>query len=208
MYSLSFLSSNRLFIFFYGDPMLVSYSAYERVAFIAINTAAESLGYMISSQIILPPESSASSVLCLPYGNYHRWQNLPCSATYFVSSVVQCCLWWESNYVYNGFWRRVYRLWLDTVQPMMPIHDQSSALPIFADKDTTNKVVSINVRCVYGRNSRDNCDSDNILPVFWAGRQFDCLLLFPACLNILLRRFWRQYFIGNLFHGEDATASC
>ena len=51
--------------------MLVSYSAYETVAFTAIGTAAESLGY-ITSQTILPPESSVSSVLCLPRGNYHR----------------------------------------------------------------------------------------------------------------------------------------
>ena len=69
MCSSSFVSSNRLFICFYGDPMLVSYSAYERVAFIAINTAAESLGYTITISLVrlfCSPESSIFSVLCLP----------------------------------------------------------------------------------------------------------------------------------------------
>ena len=46
--SLSFIWSDRLFIFFYEDPMLVSYLAYERVAFTAINTVVESLGYITS----------------------------------------------------------------------------------------------------------------------------------------------------------------
>ena len=46
--SLSFILSDRLFIFFYRDLILVSYSAYERVAFTAINAVAESLGYITS----------------------------------------------------------------------------------------------------------------------------------------------------------------
>ena len=45
---LSFIWSDRLFIFFYRDPMLISYSAYERVAFTAISTVVESLGYITS----------------------------------------------------------------------------------------------------------------------------------------------------------------
>ena len=48
MCSLSFMSSNRLFIFFHRDPMFVSYLSYERVAFIAINTVTEIRGYITS----------------------------------------------------------------------------------------------------------------------------------------------------------------
>ena len=39
-----------------------------------------------------PPESYASSVLCLPHRNYRKQQNLPCRTAYFVSSVLRALL--------------------------------------------------------------------------------------------------------------------
>ena len=54
--------------------MLVRCLIYERVAFIAINTVAESLGYITSLVTILQPESIQFALFAT--GNYHRRQNL------------------------------------------------------------------------------------------------------------------------------------
>ena len=68
--------------------MLVSYSANERVAFIAINTVAESLGY-ITSLLRLFCRLKVPPPVCFACRAATTAGSKTCCATYFLSSVVQ-----------------------------------------------------------------------------------------------------------------------
>ena len=68
--------------------MLVSYLPYKIVPFIAINTAAESLGYRASIVRLLCCVK-VLPLVCFVCRNYRKRQSLPCSAAYFVSSALR-----------------------------------------------------------------------------------------------------------------------